>query len=124
MLFRLFAVVGVSFIVLAHFSDATGLPSAAPICATATVVEPLGLITGPLINEPAPFGVDPASGEPRFLLVSRSRGVSIDLDGVPIDLAKVAGARTGLVSVLDVHGLAIGRSADHPATLTIIYSEN
>jgi hypothetical protein len=125
MSFRLLAVLGATFIVLAHFSDAVGLPSAgSPICATATVVEPLGLITGPLINEPMPFGVDPASGAPRFLLVSRSRGVTIDLDGVPIDLAKVSGARTGLVSVLDVRGLAIGQSADHPVTLTIIYSEN
>lgn len=125
MSFRLLAVLGATFIVLAYFSNAVGLPSAgAPISATATVVEPLGLITGPLINEPILSGVDPASGAARFLLVSRSRGVTIDLDGVPVDLAKVTGACTGLVSVLDVRYLTIGQSADHPVTLTIIYSEN
>lgn len=125
MSFRLLAVFGASFLVLAHVSNVVGLPSAgAPICATATVAEPLGLITGPLINEPMPVSVDPTSGAPRFLLVSRSRGVVIDLNGAPIDLAKVAGSHTGLVSVLEIPTLAVVPSADHPVTLTIIYSEN
>ena len=100
--------------------------SAASACGTinacATVIEPMGLL--PVGDLPRSLSVLPLTGSFDYLLVSPTRGFTLSLDGLPIDLnhrlTTVSELLSGLYLKTPPSEAPLGRTI----VLTLIYSEN
>ncbi|MBK7142931.1 MAG: hypothetical protein IPH75_12705 [bacterium] len=101
--------------------NATDLASSDRISATATVIQPLGMLE---IKEQGDSERNPVVarlGTRTFLYIPRGNPILL-LDGSPLELDLSRAEH--VISMLDVTELLASRKSEHPVVLTVIYSDN
>ena len=105
-----------------HAHGRDGASVCATISACATVVEPIGLIPGGQL--PRSPSISAPAGSFDYLLVSPTRGITLNVDGVPIDLSRRLTVVSELLSGLYLESRPTDVPFGRTIVLTLIYSEN
>ncbi|MBI5267863.1 MAG: hypothetical protein HY851_11590 [candidate division Zixibacteria bacterium] len=99
-----------------------GMSAGASINACATVAEPVGLIP---VGQLSPSSPDsPTTSQFDYLLVSPTRGVTLNVDGLSVDLTGRLTTVSEFLSGLSFTPPPSEASVDRAVVITLIYSDN